>query len=215
MPLFVKGHGRFHQHAVFGCPDAMQHRGDVPMVAKIVRASSIDRDGGNAGDALRRGIGIGDPYVQDFDVFLRRDKGGDFRAQRIPTGIPLHRLPHQPCGQAAFVLLCGEPQGFLFCRNAGYRPAAVLRNAPKIPRPAVRVQVLRADRLQQKGFLVQLAVAPKVRRDCAFQPRFTRQREIQAAVCLWILKRKGAAVVQKMNCLHHVPPFTVRFSDIL
>ena len=52
MPLFIKGHGRAYKNSVFDCIYAVKHGGYVPVVADVIRAAPVDRNGGVSSEFL-------------------------------------------------------------------------------------------------------------------------------------------------------------------
>ena len=144
---------------------------------------------------MGRGVRIGDADIHDLHVLAVGDKGCDLRAKCVTLCLPADALPHESCRQPALVLLRRKAGGLLFRRHPGGRPAALFRHAPEVSGAAAGAQVLGADRLQQKALLVQLAVAAQVRRNGAFQPRFTGQRKIKTAYLLRIVNFKDFRII--------------------
>ena len=81
MTLLIEGHGGFHKHTVFRCPDAVQHGSNIAMVADIIRTSAIDRNCRNAPEHPGGVSGIRDTDMQDLHILIRRDKRSQFRAK--------------------------------------------------------------------------------------------------------------------------------------
>ena len=207
MSLFIEGHRRRDQHAVVRRADAVQHGGDVPMVAEIVRAAPIERNRRHCCEAPGAFRSVANHQLHRLDIAPDGHEGGDLRREPLRRPGAAGPVPHEARGDAAAVLPISKFCRLLLCGNARGRPAARLRHQPEIARAAVVVQVVHADRLKDKGLLIELAVAAEVRRDGALEPCLARQREIQGAGVLRLLKAKVAVPVEENRLLHACAPF--------
>ena len=57
------------------------------------------------------------------------------------------------------------------------------------------MQVFGTHRLQQKGVLIELAVAAEIRRQGALEPQLVGSRKIEIRIILWLFKSKGSLFI--------------------
>ena len=205
VPPLVKRHGGPHEHPVRTGPDAVQHRGDVAVVPDVVGAAAIDGHSRRRGQPAGGGAGVAHLDKQDLSVVVQRAEGGQLGLDAKGGAGAGQPVPHQPGFQAAVVLGGGEAGGLLPGGCAGGRKGrAVLADQPEVAHPAVVMQVLGADRLQQEGLLVELGVAPHGGGDGALHPRVGGQGEVQVADVLGLVQGKAALPVHKAQVVQSV-----------
>ncbi len=96
VPALVEGEGGAHEDAVRVRADAVQQRGDVPVVAQVVGGTPVERKRRRGRERERRVAGVGKRHLQQFDgVGGRRNQRRDFGAQSQARVLADDALPEE------------------------------------------------------------------------------------------------------------------------
>ena len=207
VPALVEGHGGPERHAAVRHGQPVQQAGDVPVVADVVGAAAVQREGRrrDEGQGRRAFVRHGDAQQLGLLAFggdERQDIGANAQAGVLPPRF----IPQQSAarGTGFFIIIT-----FCLLGGADARGApqfAVRQPQPEIAPRAALVQRFDARRRQKEAVLPGLAVARPAGRDAADHARGVHQGKYHSGRAVGVAQDKIARRAAVFD-LRHISSF--------